>query len=78
MTVLITPALDVVQEITHSIKTIKIIIFYPPGNYSYDLSKRANKVFRLENHEYKVESSQFPDKVTLNDGFVIEKPNKWI
>jgi len=74
----ITPALDVVQEITHSIKTIKIIVFYPPGNYSYDLSKRANKVFKLENHEYKFQSSQLPYKVTLNDGFVIEKPNKWI
>ena len=74
----ITPALDVVQEITHSIKAIKIIVFFPPGNYSHDLSKRANKIFRLENHEYKFQSSQFPGEVTLNDGFVIKKPNKWI
>ena len=74
----ITPALDVVQEITHSVKTIKIIVFFPPGNYSSDLSKRANKLYKLENHEYKFQSSQLPDKVTLNDDFVIEKPDKWI
>jgi len=74
----ITPALDIVQEITHSIKTIKIIVFFPPGNYSYDLNQRADKIFRLKKHEYKFQNSQFPDKVTLNDGFVIEKPNKWI
>jgi len=74
----ITPALDVVQEITHSVKTIKIIVFFPPGNYSSDLSKRANKLFQLENHEYKFQSSQLPDKITLRDGFVIDKPDKWI
>jgi uncharacterized LabA/DUF88 family protein len=73
----ITPALDVIQEITHSIKTIKILVFFPPGNYSYDLSNRANKVFRLERHEYKFQSSQFPDEVELDSGFVIEKPEKW-
>lgn len=74
----ITPALDVIQEITHSVKTIKIIVFFPPGNSAYDLSQRANKVYKLENHEYKFQSSQFPNKVILKDGFVIEKPEKWI
>ncbi len=78
LTVIITPALDIVQEIAPSNKAIKIMVFYPPGNHSSDLNKRANKIFKLENHEYKFQSSQFPDKVTLNDGFVIEKPNKWI
>lgn len=73
----LTPALDVVQEITNSIKTIKIIIFFPPGNHSHDLSKKANNVIKLENHEYKFQKSQFPNKVTLSNGFVIERPQKW-
>lgn len=73
----ITPALDVVQEITHTKKNVKIIIFFPPGNFSYDLKQKANKSFKLENHEYKFQHSQLPEKVTLSDGFVIEKPEKW-
>jgi len=73
----ITPALDVVQEITHATKTIKIIIFFPPGNFSHDLAKRADKVYRLQHHEYKFESSQFPDEVTLKEGFIVKRPDKW-
>ncbi len=73
----ITPALDVVQEITHSKKTIKILIFFPPGNYSSDLRSRANKFFRLERHEYKFKSSQFSNEVELDSSFVVEKPEKW-
>lgn len=73
----ITPALDVVQEITNSVRSIKMIVFFPPGNFSLDLGQKANKVFKLENHKYKFEHSQFPDEVTLSDGFVIERPGKW-
>lgn len=73
----ITPALDVVQEITHTKKNVKIIVFFPPGNFSYDLKQKANKSFKLENHEYKFQHSQLPDKVKLSNGFVIDKPEKW-
>ena len=73
----ITPAFDVIQEITSSTRTIKIIVLFPPGNYSYDLSCRANKVIRLDRHEYKFRSSQFPDSVELNSGYVVNKPEKW-
>lgn len=73
----ITPALDVIQELTNGIRKIKIIIFFPPGNFSFDLKKKANKTFILENHEFKIEKSQLPDEVTLKDGFVLKKPDKW-
>lgn len=73
----LTPALDVIQEIANSISKIKIIVLFPPENYSIDLSKKANKVIRLEYHETKFLNSQFPDKVKLSDGYVIEKPDKW-
>ena len=73
----ITPALDVVQEITLNKKSIKIIVFFPPGNFSFDLGQKANKVSRLENHEHKFKHSQLPDQVILNDGYVLEKPAKW-
>jgi uncharacterized LabA/DUF88 family protein len=75
----ITPALDIVQEITSINKTrTKIIAFFPPGNYSTDLHKRADKMFKLENHEHKFRNSQLPDNVTLKDGYVITKPSKWV
>jgi uncharacterized LabA/DUF88 family protein len=73
----LTPALDVIQEITNSVKKIKIVIFFPPENSSIDLFKKANKVIKLENHEIKFQNSQLPDKVTLSDGYVINKPDKW-
>ena len=73
----ITPALDVVQEITTTKRGIKIIVFFPPGNNSFDLAQKANKVLRLENHENKFKHSQLPDRVTLSDGYVVEKPAKW-
>lgn len=73
----ITPALDVVKEITYSHKTIKIFVFFPPDNHSIDLDNRANKAFRLDNHEFKFQRSQLPEKVAVSDGFIIEKPEKW-
>ncbi len=74
----ITPAIDVIQEITYQTKTIKIIVFFPPGNFSYDLRNKANRVFYLENHEYKFKHSQFPEEITLPDGYVLKKPEKWV
>ena len=73
----ITPAFDVIQEITYSKKPIKILVFFPPGNYSYDLSNRANKVFRLDRHEYIFKHSQFQDEVKLDSSFVVRIPEKW-
>jgi uncharacterized LabA/DUF88 family protein len=73
----LTPALDVIQEITSATKPIKILIFFPPGNYSYDLNTRANKVLRLERHEYKFQHSQLPNEIELDSGFILEKPQKW-
>lgn len=74
----LTPALDIIQEVITPLRSVKIIVFFPPGNFSHDLSKKGNKFFHLENHEYKFKNSQFPDKVTLSDGFIIEKPQKWV
>jgi uncharacterized LabA/DUF88 family protein len=73
----LTPALDIIQEIAAHLKQLRIIVFFPPGNYSHDLKNKANKVMHLENHEYKFKASQFPDIVTLPDGYRIKKPIKW-
>ena len=73
----ITPALDVVQEITQTKKPIKIIVLFPPGNFSSDLRQKANKVFKLENHEHKFQHSQLPDSITLGNGYILDKPDKW-
>ena len=73
----ITPAIDVIKELTHGIKTLKILTFFPPGNFSFDLQNASNKSFKLENHEFKIANSQLPDEVTLADGHVIKRPEKW-
>jgi uncharacterized LabA/DUF88 family protein len=73
----ITPALEVIQELTNGKRRIKIIILFPPGNFSYDLKKKANKTFILENHELKIKNSQLPEEVELKDGFILKKPEKW-
>jgi uncharacterized LabA/DUF88 family protein len=73
----ITPAIDVVKEITHGVRSVKIIVFSPPGNFSFDLQNAANKSFKLENHEFKFQNSQFPDEIILSDGYVIKRPEKW-
>ena len=76
-TPMVVQSLDVIKEITHGKKSIKIIIFFPPGNFSFDLQNIANKSFKLENHEFKFKNSQLPDEVTLPDGYVIKRPEKW-
>jgi len=48
-------------------KSVKIIVFFPPGNFSHDLGQKANKF----------QHSQLPDQITLTDGFVLEKHEKW-
>lgn len=73
----ITPALDVVKEITYGKRSIKIIVFFPPGNFSYDLKDAANKAIKLENHEYKFKASLLPKELTLQNGYVIKCPEKW-
>jgi len=74
----ITPALEVVQELINGIRRINIIIFFPPGNFSSDLKKKANKTYILENHEQKFKNSILPDELKLSDGFILKKPEKWI
>lgn len=73
----ITPAIEIIKEITRSKMTIKIIVFFPPENFSSDLKKIANGVHLLQNHEYKFKISQFPDEVILNDGYILSIPEKW-
>ncbi|NLE25858.1 MAG: NYN domain-containing protein [Clostridiaceae bacterium] len=73
----LTPALDIIQEIAGHNKPIKIIVFFPPGNYSHDLFNKANKVMHLENHEYKFKASQLPEQLTLPGGFNLDRPAKW-
>jgi uncharacterized LabA/DUF88 family protein len=70
----ITPAIDVIKEIAGR---IKIFVFFPPGNFSYDLNNCADKRIYLQDHEIKFQNSQFPDEITLPNGYVIKRPEKW-
>lgn len=70
----LTPAIDVVKEIN---PFIKVITFFPPGLFSYDLKNKSTKSFNLENHEEKFKKSVFENKVKLINGFEIERPQNW-
>ncbi len=55
----------------------KIFVYFPPARFSYDLKQRATNFLSLNNHEIKFKDSQFPDEVTLKNGYVLKRPESW-
>ena len=41
------------------------------------MNKEQKSKIHLEHHETKFKNSLLPERVTLSDGFVIERPEKW-
>lgn len=70
----LTPAIDVIKELS---PIHKIIVFFPPGSYSYDLRNKATKIYLLENHEFKFKQSLLPTEVILPNEYVLKQPDKW-
>jgi len=70
----LTPPLDVIKELNPN---HKLIVFFPPQTFSYDLRNKANKFVLLERHEEKFRNSLLPEKMTLANGHVLECPDKW-
>jgi len=53
-----------------------LIVAFPPSRHSAQLRAVATGVFTIGRKVIK--DSQYPDKVTRPDGFVLFRPAKWI
>lgn len=58
--------------------THKIFVYFPPNRFSNDLKNKAHSTLFLKGYAVKFDTSIFPDKVTLANGHIIERPAKWI
>lgn len=56
----------------------KILIYFPPNRFSYDLKNKASNVTKLENHEEKFINSLLPDEIELPNKYVLKRPKHWI
>ena len=56
----------------------KILIYFPPNRFSYDLKNKASNVIKLENHEEKFINSLLPDEIELPNKYVLKRPKHWI
>ncbi len=70
----LTPSIEVIKELK---PTHKIIVFFPPSLFSYDIKNNATKAYKLDNYEHHFKNSLLPNEITLPDGFVIKRPDKW-
>ncbi len=68
------PPIDFIREIKPN---HKIFIYFPPNRFSYDLKQKSTNYILLENHEIKFKECQFPDEITIPNGYILKRPSKW-
>lgn len=68
------PPIDCIKEIQ---PLHKIIVYFPPNRFSYDLEKKTTNSIKLENHKDKFEKSMLPENITLINGYNFSRPTKW-
>lgn len=55
----------------------KVIVYFPPNRYSFDLSKKSNSTIKLDNHEVHFKNSLLPDEVPIPSGYILKRPDHW-
>lgn len=55
----------------------KLIAYFPPQRFSYDLKNNSNSSVDLGGHQSRFEASLFPEVVTLPSGFALKQPDHW-
>ena len=70
----LTPPFDFVREFK---STHKIFVYFPPNRFSYDLKYKADNYIKLENHPDKFKNAVLPTEITLKNGYVLKRPDKW-
>lgn len=68
------PPIDCIKEIA---PLHKIIVYFPPDRFSYDLKNKASNFLKLEAHKDKFENSMLPENITLANGYSFSRPAKW-
>jgi uncharacterized LabA/DUF88 family protein len=68
------PPIDCIKEIA---PLHKIIVYFPPDRFSYDLKNKASNFLKLDAHKDKFEKSMLPENITLANGYSFSRPNKW-
>ena len=56
----------------------KILIYFPPNRFSYNLKNKASNVIKLENHEEKFINSLLPDEIELPNKYILKRPKHWV
>ncbi|PWI46322.1 hypothetical protein CEE45_17435 [Candidatus Heimdallarchaeota archaeon B3_Heim] len=70
----LSPPIEVIKEIKPQ---HKIIAFFPPNTFSYDIKGKANKVILLKGREKSFKNSLFENKIKISDDYTLECPDKW-
>lgn len=68
------PPIDCIKEID---PLHKIIVYFPPGRFSYDLKNKSSNSIKLESHQLKFENSMLPEEIELPNGYKFGRPKKW-
>ena len=69
------PPIDCIKEIS---PLHKIMVYFPPDRFSYDLKNKAANFIKLESHKDKFEKSMLPENITLINGYNFSRPIKWM
>ena len=69
------PPIELLREIKPK---QKVIVFFPPRRFSNNLNDIANATKNLEGAKMMFENAMLPDEITLQSGYVIKRPMKWI
>lgn len=55
----------------------KMIVYFPPDRFSFDLSTLCSVYLKLERFEKRFKQNMLPDDVVLPNGYVAKRPLKW-
>jgi uncharacterized LabA/DUF88 family protein len=55
----------------------RIMVYFPPNRFSFDLKNKANVYLKLESHQDKFEKAILQEEITLSNGYVLKKPKHW-
>lgn len=55
----------------------KIMVYFPPHRFSYDLNNKATNSIKLENHQSKFNTTMLDEAIKLENGYILKRPNKW-
>ncbi|KAA6308018.1 6-hydroxy-3-succinoylpyridine 3-monooxygenase HspA [termite gut metagenome] len=70
----IIPSVELIREINPS---HRVYVYFPPLRYSVSLSNSCDSERKLSNYKARFNQSMLPDKVTLLNGTVINRPANW-